>query len=83
MDKYESNEWDNGEEYQVKDAGNLMTFARNIRAIFRLATIHQVTGGSEEVNLNNNDESWWILAFNIPYQSRCGSRSPDQETDPN
>ena len=26
---------------------------------------------------------WWILAFNIPYQSRCGSRSPDQETDAN
>ena len=40
VDKYESNEWDNGEEYQVKDAGNLMTFARNVRAFIRLATIH-------------------------------------------
>ena len=60
VDKYESNEWDNGEEYQVKDAGNLMTFARNVRAFIRLATIHQVTGGSEEVNLimMRVDESW-------------------------
>ena len=51
MDKYESNEWDNGEEHQVKDAGNLMTFARNVRAFFSLATIHRVTGGSEQVDL--------------------------------
>ena len=51
MDKYEGNEWDNGEEYQVQNACNLMTSARNIRAFFRLTTIHQVSGGSEEVDL--------------------------------
>ena len=35
----------------MQDAGNLMTVGRNVRAFFKVSTIRQVTGGSEEVNL--------------------------------
>ena len=52
VDEYEGNKWDNGEEHQVQDAGNLMTVGRNVRVFFQVSAIHQVTGGSEEVDLS-------------------------------
>ena len=52
MNKNESNERDNGEKHQVQDAGNLMTVGRNVRVFFQVSAIHQVTGGSEEVDLS-------------------------------
>ena len=36
----------------MQDAGNLMTVGRNVRVFFRVSAIHQVTGGSEEVDLS-------------------------------
>ena len=57
VDKYEGNEGDKGEEYQVQDAGNLMSIGRNVRAFLPVSAIRQVTGGSEKVDLIRVDQS--------------------------
>ena len=66
VDKYEGNERENGEEYQVQDAGNLMSIGRNVRAFLPVSAIRQVTGGSEKVDLIRVDQSYnefWHSTF--------------------
>ena len=57
VDKYEGNEREKVEEYQVQDAGNLMSIGRNVRAFLPVSAIRQVTGGSEEVDLIRVNQS--------------------------